>query len=73
MVNEEIERLLNEYAANSRAFAESVERLRHVTVNTEAFISALAEAGAAHRVCERSRIAVDRHLSQRWRPAVAGK
>jgi len=55
--------LLDQYAATARAFSDAVERLRHLT-ETEAFIRALAEAGTAHRACERSRIRLDKHLVQ---------
>jgi len=56
--------LLDEYAATSRAFADAVEKLRSQNSDGEAFIRILAEAGTAHRACERSRIKLDKHLSQ---------
>ena len=58
----ERQELLNEYAATSRAFSDAVERLSHLTADGEAFIRALADAGTAHRTCERSRIKLDKHL-----------
>ena len=63
MVDHEKQRLLDEYAAKSRAYADAVERLRHLAADVEAFIRALAETGAAHRACERSRIHLDKHLA----------
>jgi len=63
--SEERRELLNEYAASSRAFADAVERLRSVTGDSEAFIRMLAEAGTAHRACERWRHRFDKHLAQR--------
>lgn len=65
MMGEERQKLLNDYAASSRAFADAVERLRHLNTDIEAFIRALAEAGTAHRACEQSRIRLDKHLGQR--------
>ena len=56
--------LLDQYAATARAFSDAVERLRHLSTETEAFIRALAEAGTAHRACEKSRIRLDKHLVQ---------
>lgn len=73
IVDDQNRKLLSDYATTSRAFSDAVERLRQLTVNTEPFISALAETGAAHRLCERSRIALDRHLARRWRPAAEAK
>ena len=70
-MTEERQKLLNEYAATSRAFADAVERLARQHAGGEAFIGNLAEAGAAHRACERSRIRLDRHLSQRSAAPVA--
>jgi len=64
MVDNERQRLLDEYAAKSRAYSDAVERLRRPTNDVEAFIRALAETGAAHRACERSRIQFDNHLAQ---------
>lgn len=63
MTNENRQELLNEYATTSRAFADAIERLRHVNPEFEAFIRAMDEAGAAHRICERSRIKLDKHLA----------
>jgi len=65
MVGEERQKLLDEYAVTSRAFADAVERLRHSNTDVEAFIRALAEAGTAHRACESSRIKLDKCLAQR--------
>ena len=64
MVAEERQELLNEYAAASRAFSDAVERLRRLNSDVEAFIRGLAEAGTAHRACERSRIKLDKHLAR---------
>jgi len=58
----ERQELLIEYAATSRAFSDAVERLRNLSADAEAFIRALADAGTAHRTCERSRIKLDKHL-----------
>jgi hypothetical protein len=65
MIAEERQKLLNDYAAASRAFADAVERLRLVTTGVEAFIRALDDAGTAHRACERSRILLDKYLARR--------
>jgi hypothetical protein len=59
------QKLLDEYAAASRAFSESVERLRHVNGDLEAFIRALDDTGTAHRTCEQVRIRLQKHLVQR--------
>ena len=56
------QQILERYAADSRAFADSVEHLRNVHADTEAFIKALVTVGAAHRACEHSRIALDKQL-----------
>ena len=64
MMGEERQKLLDDYAATSRAFSDAVERLRLPGTNVEAFIRALADAGTAHRKCERSRIRLDKHLAQ---------
>jgi len=63
-MGEERQKLLNEYAATSRAFADAVERLRRPNAEAEAFIRALAETGTAHRACEHSRIKLDKHLAR---------
>ena len=63
MTGEERRKLLNEYAATSRAYSDAVERLCHLGTG-EAFIRALADAGTAHRACERSRIRLDKYLAQ---------
>ena len=63
-MGEERQKLLNEYAATSRAFSDAVERLRRLSTDVEAFIRALAEVGTAHRACERTRIRLDKHLAQ---------
>lgn len=68
MSRSERQELLNEYAASSRAFAEAVERLRDLNTDVEGFIDALAEVGTAFRVCERSRVRLDKCLSQRQSP-----
>lgn len=65
MIPKERRELLNDYAATSRAFADAVERLRSVNADGEAFMHNLAEAGTAHRACERSRVRLDKHLAQR--------
>ena len=64
MTGEERQKLLNEYAATSRAFSDAVDRLRNLSKDPEAFIRALGEVGTAHRVCERSRIKLDKFLAQ---------
>jgi hypothetical protein len=63
-MGEERQKLLNEYAATSRAFSDAVERLRRPDADVEAFICALAETGTAHRACEHSRIKLDKHLTR---------
>jgi hypothetical protein len=55
--------LLEEYVATSLAYATAVQRLRTLETDVEAFILALAEAGTAHRACERSRIRLSKHLT----------
>jgi hypothetical protein len=62
---EERQKLLDDYAETSRAFADAVERLRCPKTEGEAFMHSLAEAGTAHRACERSRIRLDKNLAQR--------
>ena len=62
---EERQKLLNEYAVTSRAFADAVERLRQQNIGGEAFIRSVAEAGTAHRACERSRVRLEKHVAQR--------
>jgi len=64
MPGEGRQKLLDEYAASSRAFADAVERLRQLDADVEAFIRGLAAAGTAHRACERSRIKLERHLAE---------
>ena len=64
-MREERQTLLDEYAATSRTFADAVERLRCPNTEGEAFMNSLAEAGTAHRACERSRIKLDKDLAQR--------
>ncbi len=64
MKGEERQRLLDVYAATSRAFADAVERLRRPNPDVEAFIRALGEAGTAHRACEQSRIKLEKYLAQ---------
>jgi len=63
----ESQSLLNEYAATIRALPGAVEFLRRVTLNIEAIIGALAEAGTGRCLYQRSRIALDKRLAQRWR------
>jgi hypothetical protein len=63
-MGEERQELLNQYAATCRAFSDAVERLRDLNTDVEGFIRALAEAGTAHRACERSRVRLDKHLAQ---------
>jgi hypothetical protein len=65
MTGEERQRLLNQYAATSRAFADAVERLGRHTSDVEGFIRALEETGTAHRACEQARIKLDKYLAQR--------
>jgi hypothetical protein len=65
MVAQERQKLLDEYAIASRAFADSVERLRHVNGDVEAFIRALDETGTAHRTCEQVHVRLDKHLAQK--------
>lgn len=60
----EKERLLEEYAATAREFCEAVEQLRKCSNEVEAFIRALDETGRVRRRCERSRIQVDKHLTE---------
>jgi hypothetical protein len=64
MINIERQKLLNEYAVASRVFSDAVDRLRFLNTDVERFIVGLAEAGTAHRSCERSRLTLKRHLSQ---------
>ena len=72
MIGEERQKLLNEYAATSRAFSDAVEELRRVNIEVEAFIRALDKAGTAHRACEHSRIKLNKHLVQRLRVILPG-
>jgi hypothetical protein len=67
MIAGDRQKLLNEYAAASRAFADAVERLRQVAGDVEAFIRALDETGTAHRACEQSRLRLEKHLGARKR------
>lgn len=64
----ERQRILELYTANSRALADTVQHLRDVQAETEAFIKALVSVGAAHRACEHSRIALDRHMKSMTTP-----
>jgi hypothetical protein len=64
MRSRERQTLLDEYAAKSRAFADSVERLKDPGVDGEAFIRALADVGTRRRAAERARINLDRHLAR---------
>lgn len=59
------QKLLIDYAATSRAFADVVGRLPGLEGDVEGFIHALDEVGTAHRVCEQSRIRLKKYLSQR--------
>lgn len=70
MFQEEWQKLLSDYASKSRAFSDAVDRLQYLSADGEAFIRGLAETGTAHRACERSRIRVNKHLSQIRPPAV---
>ena len=63
MRSNEKQKLLDEYASASRAFADSVERLKDPGVDGEAFIRALAEVGTIHRAAERARINLNKHLA----------
>jgi hypothetical protein len=60
----EKQRLLEEYAASSKAFADAVERLRVCSDDVENFIHLLDEAGTAHRASEQSRIRLNKYLAQ---------
>ena len=64
MIGDERQRLLDEYAAASRAFANAVDRLRSLNQDVEGFIHALDETGTAHRACERSRIRLDKYMAR---------
>jgi hypothetical protein len=64
MISEERQKILDEYAATSRTFCDSVERLRQSGADGEAFIRALAETGTARRACERLRVQLDKHLAR---------
>lgn len=68
MADTERQKLLDDYAVASRVFSDAVDRLRFLNTDVERFILGLAEAGTAHRSCERSRLMLKRHLSQS-RPA----
>ena len=68
MKDEERQRILTEYAATSRAFADAVEKLRCLSGGVEGFIHDLEEVGTAHRACEHSRVRLDKHLSRRPKP-----
>lgn len=65
MVEAVRQKLLCEYASASRAFADAVGRLPRADHEVEAFIRALDEVGAAHRVCEQARIKLGKYLAQR--------
>jgi hypothetical protein len=64
MVETVRQKLLSDYAAKSRAFADAVERLCRADHAAEDFIQALGEVGASHRACEQARVRLDRHLAQ---------
>ena len=64
MIDDERQKLLNEYAVSSRVFSDAVERLRYLNTDVERFISGLAETGTAHRACERSRLSLKKYLAQ---------
>lgn len=64
MIDKERQKLLNAYAANSRAFSDTVDRLRFLGSDVERFILGLAQTGTAHRACERSRLTLQKHLAQ---------
>lgn len=61
-LQEDRQKLLDEYELTSHAFSESVSRLQNHGTNTETFIRALGETGTAHRACERARIRLRNHL-----------
>ena len=52
MIDQERQKLLNDYAATSRMFSDAVDRLRFLNTDVERFILRLAETGTAHRACE---------------------
>ncbi len=64
MIDQERQKLLNDYAATSRMFSDAVDRLRFLNTDVERFILGLSETGTAHRACERSRLTLKRHLAQ---------
>jgi hypothetical protein len=64
-MDEQRQKLLNEYAADSQAFSDAVDRLRRLKNDTEAFIRALDEVGTAHRTCEHTRNRLKKHLAHR--------
>ena len=64
MIDDERQKLLNEYAVSSRVFSDAVERLRYLNTDVERFISGLAETGTAHRACERSRLILKKYWRQ---------
>ena len=64
-MNEDKQKILKDYVASSRAFADAVERLSRLTGDMEAFIWALDETGTAHRACEQSRIKLNKQMSKR--------
>jgi len=60
----ERQKLLNDYVATSRAFADAVDRLSHAAAKVEEFIHALDEVGTAHRACEHTRVRLAKHLAR---------
>jgi hypothetical protein len=64
VINNDRQKLLNEYAASTRLFADAVDRLRFLNADVERFILGLAETGIAYRKCERSRLTLKKHLDQ---------
>jgi orotate phosphoribosyltransferase len=65
----EKQKLLNDYVATSRAFADAVQRLQQAGADVESFIRALDETGTARRGCERARMNLHRYLEHRPAPA----
>jgi hypothetical protein len=64
VIDQQRQKLLNEYAATCRVFSDAVDRLRFLNTDVERFIRALAETGTAHRACERSRLTLKKHLAK---------
>ncbi|MEI9813136.1 MAG: hypothetical protein WDO18_10940 [Acidobacteriota bacterium] len=62
--------LLAAYAEAAHKFSDSVDRLQEKATNAEAFIEALEATGTAHRACERSRVQLQKYLTQQVRSTV---